>query len=181
MGFYHNNMSRLHKYSSRLVYGDTGGDIASICLNLSRSGQLIIRQWRWSGLVTWQRLHQWYLYGRGLLCLQRVEVGAECWRLQIIRNPGSRSRHGTIKLSSVEPRRIKYLLDVVVLHREHLVVFVADDSLLMESGGECPGNHWVAPIPAIKVSSVRLKLMKFSASPPQWRRVSDDCLRLRNN
>ena len=28
MGFYHNNMSRLHKYSSRLVYGDTGGDIA---------------------------------------------------------------------------------------------------------------------------------------------------------
>ena len=54
MGFYHNNMSRLHKYSSRLVYGDIGGGIASICLNLSRFGQLIIRHYRdysWPGYL----------------------------------------------------------------------------------------------------------------------------------
>ena len=30
-------------------------------------------------------------------------------------------------------------------------------TVLMESRGECPGNHWVAPIPTIKVSTVRLQ------------------------
>ena len=92
--------------------------------------------------------------------------------LQIIRNASSRSRQarqGTIKFSSVEPRRLKYQLDVVAPPRlrEHLVVFVADDSddsLLMESGGECPGNHWVAPRPAIKVSTVRLETNEILSS-----------------
>ena len=39
MGFYHNNMSRLHKYSTSLVPADSIGECkyCNICLNLSRA------------------------------------------------------------------------------------------------------------------------------------------------